>query len=410
MQRRKLLEFQAFDDASRGPMGSLVLFGKLHGLRLVCLGAAITIVSTFFGPFTQQVVRYPSHPQSIGAAFTTQVFNYTGLFSVFTKMFLKYHANLHCLLLAAAQLGGFPSPLVTASFYEGLALSRTSFSTVTPSCSTGNCTWPLYTSLGVCGNVVDLSSTLQTNACNTTSFNEIFQQLGKPNPGYQCFNYTLPDVVIDIPLNQNDGLENVSDQIFNLYLTNGVIDEYFGPDTLPVLVSSPSYQNTSSLGTFYLIYQPGFLESINVPLPKPLAYGINLDVCTQTFNTTVFNGKVNTTLVSSRILPTYLTEVFTANNDTKEFTASNTYVTIEGDVFGMSEDGMMLLNQAMTSLLTSTCYEIIDDAFSGEDGLGFTAWCDESGPVQILSALDAPDPLAGLRAVWDNLATSVTNR
>lgn len=59
LRREKILGFQAFDDASRGPTGSLALLAKLRGLHLVSLGAAITVVAVAFGPFAQQVVTYP---------------------------------------------------------------------------------------------------------------------------------------------------------------------------------------------------------------------------------------------------------------------------------------------------------------------------------------------------------------
>lgn len=51
LRRKQISGFQAFDDASRGPTGSLALLGKLGGLHLVSLRAAITVISVAFGPF-----------------------------------------------------------------------------------------------------------------------------------------------------------------------------------------------------------------------------------------------------------------------------------------------------------------------------------------------------------------------
>lgn len=56
---QRLTEFDAFDDASRGPTGSLILLGKLRGMYLVSLGAVITIVAISFGPVSQQAVSFP---------------------------------------------------------------------------------------------------------------------------------------------------------------------------------------------------------------------------------------------------------------------------------------------------------------------------------------------------------------
>lgn len=72
-RRRPLQEFQAFDSASRGTMGSLKLLWKLRGLHIVSVGAALTMVSLAFGPFTQQVLTYPSRPREISGATTPRV-------------------------------------------------------------------------------------------------------------------------------------------------------------------------------------------------------------------------------------------------------------------------------------------------------------------------------------------------
>ena len=55
---RTLSQLQLFDDASRGPWGSLILLWKTKATALLAsLGAFITILLLAFEPFTQQVVR-----------------------------------------------------------------------------------------------------------------------------------------------------------------------------------------------------------------------------------------------------------------------------------------------------------------------------------------------------------------
>lgn len=70
---QRLTEFQNFDDASRGPTGSLILLGKLRGFHLVSLGAALTIISIAFGPISQQIVSFPLHLHAVGNASTPQI-------------------------------------------------------------------------------------------------------------------------------------------------------------------------------------------------------------------------------------------------------------------------------------------------------------------------------------------------
>jgi len=57
---RKLQDIQIFDDSSRGPMGSLRLIFSEKGIRLVAIGALITVLAVVMDPFTQQIVSYPT--------------------------------------------------------------------------------------------------------------------------------------------------------------------------------------------------------------------------------------------------------------------------------------------------------------------------------------------------------------
>lgn len=84
-KRRPLNEFEAFDEASRGRLGSLRLAWKLRGMHLASLGAAITVIGLAFGPFTQQVLSYPSKSIAIGVTTTPQVLAYLSVSLVFFK-------------------------------------------------------------------------------------------------------------------------------------------------------------------------------------------------------------------------------------------------------------------------------------------------------------------------------------
>lgn len=78
VRRRNLLHFQALEDASRGPAGSLMLFGKIKDF-LILLGAVIAILSIAFGTFAQQVITFSSRLHPDGKAFTPIVLNFTGM-------------------------------------------------------------------------------------------------------------------------------------------------------------------------------------------------------------------------------------------------------------------------------------------------------------------------------------------
>lgn len=69
---RSLQEMQIFDDASRGPWGSLELIWSLgFKTKLATWGSLIMILSLTMGPLSQQLLSYPSrlHFETSGATF-----------------------------------------------------------------------------------------------------------------------------------------------------------------------------------------------------------------------------------------------------------------------------------------------------------------------------------------------------
>jgi Protein of unknown function (DUF3176) len=65
-ETRKMRDFEIFDQASRGPWGSLQLLAKTRSPWLVGLGAAITIVAIGIDPFMQQVIQLTLRPNLFG--------------------------------------------------------------------------------------------------------------------------------------------------------------------------------------------------------------------------------------------------------------------------------------------------------------------------------------------------------
>lgn len=54
---RRMCDFELFDQASRGPLGSAYLLARFR-IDMVSLGCFVTILSAAIGPFTQQVISY----------------------------------------------------------------------------------------------------------------------------------------------------------------------------------------------------------------------------------------------------------------------------------------------------------------------------------------------------------------
>ncbi|KAJ4295088.1 hypothetical protein N0V90_007097 [Kalmusia sp. IMI 367209] len=63
---RTLSHMQDFDDASRGPMGAMLLLWKVKGTALLSsVAAAVTLLMLAFEPFTQQVIRFDTRPLEV---------------------------------------------------------------------------------------------------------------------------------------------------------------------------------------------------------------------------------------------------------------------------------------------------------------------------------------------------------
>lgn len=57
IQKRPLRELEAFDEASRGPWGSMMLFWKIKARSLLAsCGAFLTVLALAMGPFAQQII------------------------------------------------------------------------------------------------------------------------------------------------------------------------------------------------------------------------------------------------------------------------------------------------------------------------------------------------------------------
>ncbi|KAL4744310.1 hypothetical protein BDW72DRAFT_209109 [Aspergillus terricola var. indicus] len=139
---RQLQGFQSIDDATRGPMGSLLILFQRPGRSLVSLGAMITILALAFEPFMQQILRYPLREalQVTDRALAKQV----GAFRV------------------SASDGPFINAIDTG-FWE-------SEFEVTPACPSGNCAWPVFDSIGFCTRCEDVTSQAKIENCHNVTF------------------------------------------------------------------------------------------------------------------------------------------------------------------------------------------------------------------------------------------------
>lgn len=135
--KSSLSGMQMFDAASRGLLGSLGILIHQRAKSLVCLGAAVVVLLLAFDPFMQQVISYPVRQSDIldGQAIAKQLYGVT-----------------------PGTMGNWET-----AFGKGL-WSQNNFD-VLPVCSSGNCTWNEFSSIGICNKCFDMTSSAQLK-CN----------------------------------------------------------------------------------------------------------------------------------------------------------------------------------------------------------------------------------------------------
>lgn len=163
---RRLVEFDLYDQASRSVWGSLLYLCRTRGMHVATFGAVLTILTLAFNVFAQQVISFETSPALINVT-TEKQLSTVPRAEVFTGS----------TEFADAQVIN-PGLPMEAAWYAGLfSFNATELQ---PTCPTGNCTWPVVSSLAVCGECADVSSDLSYSEDPTAM-------------PFQEFNFSLPD-------------------------------------------------------------------------------------------------------------------------------------------------------------------------------------------------------------------------
>lgn len=272
-ETRPLKDFVMFDEASRGPLGSLQALWSLHGSCVIMLGAILTILAIGIGPTVQQMIKIQSHQVN----------------STFVPTIPRAQSFLQGETASSMAFNIFASPTsgMMGSVYSGMYAGSDEplgiSLDVIPNCPSGNCTFPAFQSLAVCSACNDLTSQL-TDEC----FNETFQYL-------------------------YDGSQ-IEQLYCKLSLPNGLAVNYTRNTTLFIstsgylpLVGTTHYGNsllnyTKIRGPVYETVQNGSLLDMmlrpNLTI-GPLAQQCYLYWCVNTHESRVQNGKTVETLLSS---------------------------------------------------------------------------------------------------------------
>jgi hypothetical protein len=256
---RRLIDFEYFDAASRGPWGALVMMIHIRTFPLATLGTFVMATTVAFEPFIQQAVVYPSRNVTIGIAEIPRIDYWNGAFDSSFKV-AAYDALLR------------------------FNLSKTA-SAITPTCTTGNCSFPDYSSLAFCSQCMDVSSYLslssgdpqiaysllsfscsQYTAYNATSINSTCpSKITAPNG--LSLDYTVADTQTISPwVSRENGLSVMNTSSGNLI--SNILDAQTSTHTF--------------LGNFSMLART---------VPKPTAYDCVISTCAKRYTSQVSDGR-----------------------------------------------------------------------------------------------------------------------
>jgi hypothetical protein len=168
-EKKTLDEMQLFDDASRGPMGSISVIWRHRSRSLASLGAVITVLAFAFDPFMQQVISYPIKNTVVATNSSEAV--------------VKRATSL--------VLESFSDDELESIVYPGQWADNVDF---TATCPSGNCTWPEFQSVEICHQCDDATAAFSLK-CPRSVFNT-----SDDRPREQEFRCEIHDSLSEEPL------------------------------------------------------------------------------------------------------------------------------------------------------------------------------------------------------------------
>ncbi|KAF2456140.1 hypothetical protein BDY21DRAFT_56718 [Lineolata rhizophorae] len=153
---RRIGDFELFDNASRGPWGSVLLVALTKGRSIATIGAIITVLSLGLETFIQQVVSVENRTvlQEYGSIARTSFYQRTPVYRQETEF------NGTRIMYMNQEMDAILEP-----FFFGPGIDPVTFGNGTKAdmpmfCPTSSCTWEGYESLAVCSTCEDVSEFL----------------------------------------------------------------------------------------------------------------------------------------------------------------------------------------------------------------------------------------------------------
>ncbi|KEQ62447.1 uncharacterized protein M437DRAFT_49628 [Aureobasidium melanogenum CBS 110374] len=300
--------FQAIDQASRGGMGSLRAIWNRNVGFTVSFGSCLIVMSLVFQPMIQATIsNYGALSDDGPQAVVGSTSNLTGgylylckgsfLTSQRPKLTLRIAKNLsgpsYVLLRTHASSG------LQTAIAAGFAASQQSKAIQLEwTCQTGNCTWPLYSSLAVCSECHDVSKLLVRR--NKTGWPQAYKDtgdLGTPSSNAQTriTQYSLD--YAGLTIDNWDHYRNVTPEHVDHLAT-----EYMVVEPLSEPNMTANFQDYESLLVAFNVIKANASYLSNLTMwqdARPSASECGLFLCLQVYNTSVRSGQLFENVVAT---------------------------------------------------------------------------------------------------------------
>lgn len=155
-------------------------------------------------------------------------------------------------------------------------------------CPTGNCTWPTYSTLGVCHQCQDVSYLLQYICKNNTSLNSPSGELESTSPcGFKVNNTFIAG------WSGSPGFRQVTS------LSTIIVDTFESPPEFAPFFNSTSFSNaTLPIADFYVGFTPGGPSAV-LRNQTPVLVECLLTWCAKTLETQFSNGLLQENVVNT---------------------------------------------------------------------------------------------------------------
>ncbi|RSL59038.1 hypothetical protein CEP54_007524 [Fusarium duplospermum] len=295
---RRLVDFEYFSAASRGPLGSLkvLLDFRILGGPVVRVGALVTILTIALDPFAQQLVQQEKkddETREYQASIATAKYYSRGV--VITPPWSGIKTNEGNYTVEDGRL--VPSSddvLATVEPDSGMDISiKLSYTDVGPGlkhqvaykCSTADCKYDSFESLAVCSRCDDITASLKKRVVRrkTLQIAELIKDQESPNGINECTEYHLPNGLYLSNLDDDPDIYTAYQPLFMVMFGTGDRNKTMAMTKVNTLIWAQSFISVDK-GS---VHNGGLF---GWPEPKVAAQECALYYCIKEYEAAVKNG------------------------------------------------------------------------------------------------------------------------